>query len=129
MPSLCKPKTLIVLLLTAILSGALLLIVYPIYSVSSIHWPKVDSYEEFLDDCDQLLEQYKEGTDVPKNAWPEALLRIEPRYVFIEDGYINIVISTGGIGDSWGLIVTSKDIDAVPTYSLRTENPRVFRYK
>lgn len=129
MLSLCKLKTLIAFLLTAILSGVLLLVVYPIYSASSIHWPKVDSYEELLDGCDQLLEHYTEGTDVPKNAWPEALLRIEPRYVFIEDGYINIVISTGGIGDSWGLIVTSKDIDTVPTYAVRTENPRIFRYK
>jgi Tfp pilus assembly protein PilE len=130
MQSLCKPKTIICLLFAAILAGVLLLVVYPIYSVTAIHWPEIDAHEELLSGCNQLLEQYPEGTDLPKSAWPETLLRIQPRYVFVEDSYIKIVISSGGISSGWGLIVDpSNSSTSIPSYVSETEHAGIYRYK
>lgn len=126
----CKTKTIIAFLLAVLLSGVLLLVVYPIYNVSAIYWPEIDSYVDLLEDCDQLLQEYNEGVNLPRSVWPEPLLRMNPRYVFVEDGYIDIVMSSGGIGDSWGLIVVARtQSGAVPLYMIKTKNPRVFKYK
>ncbi len=130
MPLLCKSKSIIALLLAALLGGAFLLFLYPIYSASAIRWPKVQSYETVLKDCDLLLQRYAEESDLPKNAWPQSIVDLEPRYVYVGNGFVKITISSGGIGDSWGLIIAARNqIEAVPSYAIKTENPRVFRYK
>ena len=79
------------------------LILYPAYDTVAIRWPKLKSPESFVADCEFLLKNYPEQSSVPADEWPTSIAEIQPRHVLVKDGYVDIVISTGGIGDSWGV--------------------------
>ena len=105
------------------------LVLFPVHNAIAISWPKLESPETIVKECEFLLNNYPERSIVPVDEWPPSLAEIKPRDVFVKDGYVDIVLSSGGIGDSWGLIVASKSLATVPSYAIKTKNPRIFRYK
>jgi|GEM_PF-5790306 len=106
------------------------LLVYPVYKVSFIKWPSIEHPEEFIEACEELLRSYPKPTDVPKDEWPSAISEINPRHVFVDGAYVKITISSGGIGDSWGLIVTGADSDENPPgYAIETKSDQIYRFK
>lgn len=115
---------LIAILLAAVILG------YFTFSSVLVKWPKVSSPEKLISDCEQLLSNYAEGENVPIDELPASIAEIDPQYVYVEDGFIKIIISSGGIGDSWGLIVVGSDNqDIVPTYANETSTSRIYRFK
>lgn len=114
----------------AIVCLAIGLVVYPVYKVSFIKWPTIKNPEEFIQACEGLLKSYPKPTDVPKDEWPSAISEINPRYVFVDGTYVKITVSSGGIGDSWGLIVTGSDSEEEPpAYAIETKSDQIYRFK
>lgn len=112
------------------LCAAIGLLLYPVYQVSFITWPDLENPEKLIEACEELLSSYPDPTNVPADKWPSAIIKINPRYVFVDGTYVKITISSGGIGDSWGLIVTGTDSNKdPPRYATKTESDRIYRFK
>mgnify|MGYP005858503131 CR=1 FL=1 len=106
------------------------LLVYPVYKVSFIKWPSLEHSDKLIEACELLIAAHSEPTAIPNDEWPSVISNMKPRYVFVDRGYVKITISSGGIGDSWGLIVASSDSDNdVPRYAIQTELDRIYRFK
>jgi len=130
MKSPSKAKKRFGLFIFALIASGIFFAFYPIYKSVSVSWPKIADPENLIKDCENLLRLYPEGHDLPKDVWPKSVSEINPQYVFVEDGYIKIVLSSGGIGDSWGIIVKGDDDQiTTPRYAEETRNHRIYRFE
>lgn len=66
------------------------------------YWPKVADPNALLGECTVISATAPAG-QYAQQKWGPAIQALHPRFVLFEDKRINIVLSTGGIGDSWGL--------------------------
>jgi hypothetical protein len=67
-------------------------------------WPTVAEPNALLGECTVISDTAPAGP-YPKEKWRTAIQALHPRFVLFEEKRINIVLSTGGIGDSWGFMV------------------------
>jgi hypothetical protein len=67
-------------------------------------WPTVAEPSALLRECVVISDTAPAG-EYPKEKWGPAIQALHPRFVFFEEKRINIILSTGGIGDSWGFMV------------------------
>lgn len=113
-----------------VVCAAIGLLLYPVYQVSFITWPDLENPEKLIEACEELLNSYPDPANVPSDKWPSAIIKLNPRYVFVDGTYVKITISSGGIGDSWGLIVTGTgSMKDPPRYATKTESDRIYRFK
>ncbi|MEM0967609.1 MAG: hypothetical protein AAGJ81_15790 [Verrucomicrobiota bacterium] len=130
MKLLSKPKEKLGLFVFALLIIVFILTSYSIYRSVAIPWPRISNPEDLVHDCEILLRSYPKGFDLPRNSWPKSVSDLDPQYVFVDDGYVKIVLSGGGIGDSWGLIVAGEDGQIIMTEDTeKTRNNRIYRFE
>lgn len=81
--------------------GALLL--YPILEQRP-RFPTITDPHQLLAECAHISDTAPAG-EYPAEKWGPAIRSLNPRFVRFENKRINIVLSTGGIGDSWGFLI------------------------
>jgi len=122
-------KTIGIIIVVLVLAvGALLL--YPILKQAP-RWPTPNDWNPILAECAHISDTAPAG-QYPKEKWGPALRSLNPRSVVFEDKRINIVLSTGGIGDSWGYLIFPDLRTNTPSADgarFRMIEPGVFTYK
>ena len=104
-------KTIGILFVVLVLAlGALLL--YPILKQRP-RFPTITAPQQLLAECAHISDTAPAGA-VPRAKWGPAILSLNPRHVVFRNKRVGIILSTGGIGDSWGFVVFP---------DLRTEAP------
>jgi len=83
--------------------GVGLLLLIPILQQRP-RWPAVAEPSALLGECAVITDTAPAG-QCPKEKWGPAIQALQPRFVLFEEKRINIVLSAGGIGDSWGFMV------------------------
>lgn len=103
-------------------------------------WPRIDNAEILVKDCKTLILQkslgklefnprksyFSEG--LIEEYWPDSIKKLKPRAVYIEEGYVSILISTGGIDPSWGYLVLPENskklekLNHIRIYDTKNEN-------
>jgi len=107
------------------------LVVQPIVSARP-KWPRIANQEALLSDAQRLAVE-AEGSMIASNLWPESVSMLKPRYVFRRADHLEIIMSTGGIGPSWGYLVfpdkrTSQQSTA-DVRILKQAGPGIYRYE
>lgn len=94
------------------------------------HWPTLADPNALLGECAVISDTAPAG-QYPQQKWGPAIQALHPRFVLFEEKRINIVLSTGGINDSWGFMVypdlrTNGPADIVTSKMIV---PGIFTYK
>jgi hypothetical protein len=102
---------------------------YPALQTARVVWPPINDPNALLQECAGLL---KTPGRMEEADWPPAIRKLSPRFVRVDPEYVEITISTGGIGASWGYLVYP---DGKPTAAPRgllireTMGPGLFKYE
>jgi hypothetical protein len=118
-----------VLLGIILLGCAAFVVLPPIFKTSRPSWPPVDDPNALFQECANLV---KTPGRIEEANWPPSVRKLSPRYVRADREHVNITISTGGIGASWGyLVYPDGKPTAVPSGLLirETVRPRLFKYE
>jgi hypothetical protein len=94
------------------------LLAFVVYALTSINQcPAIDDTMALVQDCQTLIKGNNTGAisiDRSKGRfsgglsnveWPQTLSALKPRAIFLKDDRVVILISTGGIGSSFGYMV------------------------
>lgn len=121
-----KKKWISLSLLLLFIVTAALLFIFPIYNISRRDWPKIADEQQFISECILLSSSVRGQID--KSLWPKEIKKLNPVAVYSGDGYLEIIISSGGINPSWGYwIDTTPDNDTNRPFGLvKTSNDRVY---
>jgi len=91
------------------------LLVYPIFRVNRP--PAIKNPIQLVADCQMLVELKHKGKltleekdpwtrgSIILEQWPVSLAELEPRGVYVLDDRVTILVSTGGIGPSFGYVI------------------------
>ena len=71
-------------------------------------WPKINNKKLLLEECSILINKMNYG-ELDKSEWTDSIISLKPKYVYINKDYVMIIISTGGIGSSWGYIIVPEN--------------------
>lgn len=114
-----------------LLLGVTILLMYPIFHVSRMNWPKIKNYDQLFFEAKILTERNAPGL-VNNDDWPQSIRAISPRFVRVDSDRVDIIISTGGINPGWGFyIFTGSVLDLQRVQnpnSIPTAHPRIYRY-
>lgn len=114
-----------------LLLGVTILLVYPIFHVSRMNWPKIENYDQLFSEAKILTERNTPGL-VNNDDWPQSIRAISPRFVRVDSDRVEIIISTGGINPGWGFyIFTGSNFDLQRVHnpnSIPTAHPRIYQY-
>ena len=117
----------IIIGISIIAVGAMLLT--PIFQQRP-RWPTVSDPNALLAECAIISDSAPAG-QYPQQKWGPAIQTLRPRFVVFEEKRINIVLSTGGIGESWGFMVYPDLRTNGPSGVAESKIvvPGIFRYK
>ncbi len=122
-------KTIGIIILVLVLAVAALLL-YPVLKQAP-RWPAHGDWNPVLAECAHISDTAPAGL-YPEEKWGPAIRSLNPRSVRFENKRINIVLSTGGIGDSWGFLIFPDMRTNAPSADgarVRMIEPGVFTYK
>lgn len=106
------------------------LVLYPILAQGP-RWPHPADWNPVLAECAHISDTARAGL-YPEEKWGPAIRSLNPRFVRFENKRIDIVLSTGGIGDSWGFLIYPDMRTNAPSTDgarFRMIEPGVFTYK
>lgn len=94
-------------------------------------WPEIDDPAALMTDAEYLLTRYSVGVVVFGDELPETILGLNPGWVEVGSGVINIRISGGGVREGWGFLIvpgggpepTSEHLKII-----RTTDHGIFKY-
>jgi hypothetical protein len=97
------------------------------------NWPRIADAELLRSECRALfLSKNGLAREIPKKDWPDSIRTLDPRGVFIDDGFVEVLVSSGGIGPSRGfyILTSSKPLPFVIDGAtiFRTEHEGVYRF-
>ena len=81
-------------------------------------WPAVRDPAQLVLDCERLLQTIPDfppgtmmdaGTDLASSQWPGSISVLQPRAVTLYPGAVDIFVSSGGIGPSFGYLVAPRE--------------------
>ena len=73
-------------------------------------WPPIVDAEQLKSECRILfLSNNGRTREVPIEEWPDSIKALTPRGVSIDYGFVEILISSGGIGPSRGFYVITSN--------------------
>jgi len=102
-------------ILLALFLGLVISIVYPIFKVNRP--PPLQNPNQIVTDCQSLVEMRQRGElkldesdkwtigTLSKEQWPSSISALKPRGIYVLDDRVSILISTGGIGPSYGYLI------------------------
>ena len=73
--------------------------------------------EQLISECQQLVELKQQGNltldesdqwtrgSITSTQWPPSIVALQPRGVYVLDDRVSILLSTGGIGPSFGYVI------------------------
>ena len=96
-------------------------------------WPEITDAELLKGECRALVLSGDGLTrEIPKKDWPVSVRELNPRGVFTDDGFVEVLVSSGGIGPSRGFYILTSSrplpfgVDGVTVF--RTEFEGVYRF-
>ncbi len=101
--------------LLALFLGLVIAIVYPIFNVNRP--PPLQNPIQIVADCQSLVEMKQRGElkldesdkwtigTLAKELWPSSISTLKPRGIYVLNDRVSILISTGGIGPSYGYLI------------------------
>ena len=102
-------------ILLALFLGLVIALVYPIFKVNRP--PPLQNPIQIVADCQSLVEMKQRGElkldesdkwtvgTLAKEQWPSSISALIPRGIYVLDDRVSILISTGGIGPSYGYLI------------------------
>jgi hypothetical protein len=116
----------------ALSMGVLYMFIQPIVSASRHRWPIISNQESLLRDAKSLLGG-NDRKEIESNRWTTSVSMLKPRIVFGGNDYLEITISAGGIGPSWGYLVfpdkRTSQYSSPDFRILGAEGPGIYRYE
>jgi len=119
-------------IIVAIVGGFLLLI--PIVDIAVFRynqWPAIS--DENKSAILVTLAQWRaENPDkrIPEDKWTPELKELKPRIVSFENGQIDVLISSGGIGPGWGYYITDTGVpDSKGMILVKSKDARFQKYR
>ena len=97
-------KKIIIFLIGFILGSIVCIISFYSLFFSDYKWPKINDGKLIVKECSIFINRRNYGK-LNRSEWPNSIISLKPKYVFINKDYVMITISTGGIGPSWGYII------------------------
>ena len=102
-------------ILLALFLGLVIAIAYPFFKVNRP--PPLQNPCQIVSDCQSLVEMKQRGElkldesdkwtvgTLAKEQWPSSISALIPREIYVLDDRVSILISTGGIGPSYGYLI------------------------
>jgi hypothetical protein len=78
-------------------------------------WPSIRDPSALRSDCSRLLaipDWSVRPVDIPPERWPTSISALHPRSVTVRDGVVDLFLSSGGIGSSYGYLVFPDAVDS-----------------
>jgi len=69
------------------------------------YYPAIQDRNALLSDCRSLIQRFPKNANIPKENWPASIMTFKPKGVSTGTDSIDIFISSGGIGPSYGLLI------------------------
>jgi len=92
-------------------------------------FPKIADTQKLREDCRSILAGFPASSSIPKEKWPDSITKLNPKSVSIHKHAIDIFISSGGIGPSFGILVfpdSSSDSALADYFSVQKYRDGIF---